>query len=130
MSASWTPASVRTSRLAPFPTIPIISDTERILSRIFESFSIRVISFPSVERSLQRLSPIFPAPTITIFIKILPFYYFKTIIAETRVLLNISEKTEKNFFAFKQKIFCIFSYIFWEKTKKSCITTVSFLKKN
>ena len=68
ISAVSTEASFNTSQLAPFPTNPIISEDERILSSIFGSSSISVISFPSIARSLQRSSPIFPAPTIVIFI--------------------------------------------------------------
>ena len=40
----------------------------KIFSSIFASCSIRIISFPSNDKSRQRSSPTFPAPTITIFI--------------------------------------------------------------
>ena len=52
-----------------------MSDEERTLSKILAFCSIRVISFPSLAKSLQSNSPIFPAPTIIILHKTTPIFF-------------------------------------------------------
>ena len=50
----------------------------KIFSSIFASCSIKIISFPSNDKSRQSSSPTFPAPTITIFILPQSSYFLYT----------------------------------------------------
>ena len=67
-SASSTPASDCTWKLAPFPTIPSASHDTDTLSTSFCLVSITVMSCPSELNCSASAAPTLPQPTINIFI--------------------------------------------------------------